>query len=923
MAGESGRDNRDGKDCGDIGAEPVAGVGRGGSGAASATEGESEARFHLLERLAPVGFAVCDAEGRILHASPRLVDMFGYTREDVATLAEWWPRAYPDEALRNRIRREWEGAAAKARASRSEIEPMEAPVTCKDGTVRQTEFRMASNGSVDVIVLMDVTARRGAEAALRQSEGRYQAFVDASSDLFFIKDERRRYVAANRATLEFFGLAREALLGKTDHELMDAAGEARCAESDRRALEAGRPVVAEETVGGLVFETTKFPVPLAGDQQGIGAIIRDITARRRIEEALRKSEEQYRALVESSFDTIMRFDRGLRHVYVNPKVEAETGIPSSAFIGRTHREMGFPERLVLLWEKTLERVFETRTTQRIEFQLPRGYWIDWLCAPELGPDGEAHGVVTMARDVTDRKRAEMALREKAALLEAQLNATIDGILVVDEHAQRVVTNRRIVEIFQVPPEVMADPDDAALLNHVVGMTRQPEEFLAKVKSLYARPTETSRDEIELTNGVLLDRYSAPVLGKDGKYYGRIWTFRDVTERRRAEEEREKLREQLAQANKMESIGRLAGGVAHDFNNMLSVILGHVEMALSGLEPGGVLRSDLQAISKAAKRSADLTRQLLAFARKQAVDPKPLDLNSAVGNMLDMLRRLMGENIVLAWEPGADLWPVLMDPSQLDQILANLCVNSRDAIVGAGSVAIGTRNVELDEIACAGRPDWAPGEYVELRVSDDGCGMDKKTVERVFEPFFTTKEMGKGTGLGLATVYGVVRQNCGFVGVESEPGRGSTFRIFLPRHTGETAPPAGKATACVENGRETVLLVEDDADILSMVGSMLGRLGYCVLPAATPAEAIRLAETHGDRIQLLMTDVIMPEMNGHELAKHLRLRSPGLKVLYVSGYTADIIARHGIMNPGVRFLQKPFSPEDLAARIREALGGDAP
>jgi len=430
-----------------------------------------------------------------------------------------------------------------------------------------------------------------------------------------------------------------------------------------------------------------------------------------------------------------------------------------------------------------------------------------------------------------------------------------------------------------------------------------------------------------------------ILSKSGKVYLVEWRVRrargeaggagvivgvgtDITERKRVEEEREKLQEQLSQAQKMESIGRLAGGVAHDFNNMLSVILGHVEMALEGLDPSQDLHADLQAISKAAKRSADLTRQLLAFARKQTVDPRPLDLNATVTNVLKMLRRLMGEDIRLEWAPGAGLWPVLMDPSQVDQILANLCANARDAISGAGRVTIRTANVTLDAAACAGEGDLEPGEYVELSVTDDGIGMDKETLSRVFEPFFTTKEVGKGTGLGLATVYGVVRQNRGFVRAESEPGRGSTFRIWLPRHVGEAEAVVEKAAAGARGGPETILLSEDDPAILSMMKSMLGRMGYRVLAAATPSEAIRLAEAHGGGIDLLMTDVIMPEMNGYELAAQVKRRCPDLKVLYVSGYTADIIARRGVLAAGVSSIQKPFSPEELAAKTREALGGAA-
>ncbi len=399
-------------------------------------------------------------------------------------------------------------------------------------------------------------------------------------------------------------------------------------------------------------------------------------------------------------------------------------------------------------------------------------------------------------------------------------------------------------------------------------------------------------------------------------------FQDITERKQAEEERARLQIQLNQAQKMESVGRLAGGVAHDFNNMLGVILGHTDLAMEQVDPAQPLYADLEAIQKAAKRSADLTRQLLAFARRQTVTPVPLDLNTTIEGMLKMLQRLIGEDIDLRWVPASDLWKVKMDPSQIDQILANLCVNARDAITDTGKITIETQNCSLDENYCADHPGFTPGEYVRLSVSDDGCGMNKETLEHIFEPFFTTKELGRGTGLGLATVYGIVRQNGGFINLYSEPEMGSVFSIYLPRHAGEMEPqPKETRSKSVVSGNETILLVEDESAILDMTTMMLQRLGYRVLVASTPADAIRLAQEQTAPIHLLITDVIMPEMNGHELAKQLLARYPGLKQLFMSGYTADVIAHHGVLEEGVQFIQKPFTLQNLSEKIREALEQD--
>jgi DNA-binding response OmpR family regulator/signal transduction histidine kinase len=398
---------------------------------------------------------------------------------------------------------------------------------------------------------------------------------------------------------------------------------------------------------------------------------------------------------------------------------------------------------------------------------------------------------------------------------------------------------------------------------------------------------------------------------------------DITGRKEAEREREKLQEQFIQAQKMESVGRLAGGVAHDFNNKLGVIMGYTDMVLNSTDQDQPLFKYLMEIRKATESSANLTRQLLAFARKQTISPVALDLNQTVESMLKMLRRLIGEDISLVWMPGAELWPVNMDPTQIDQILANLCVNARDAIAGVGKVTIQTLNIAFDEQYCAVHADAAPGEYVQLAVSDSGCGMDRETLNRLFEPFFTTKGVGKGTGLGLATVYGIVRQNNGFINVYSEPGYGATFRIYLPRHAVRPEQIRGeRSVAPTARGRETILVVEDDAAILDLVKIVLESLGYLVLAASTPGEALRLAKEHGGEIRLLLTDVIMPEMTGLDLANQLTILYPTLRLLFMSGYTGNIIAHHGVLDENVNFIQKPFSSQGLAAKVREILDREA-
>ena len=392
-------------------------------------------------------------------------------------------------------------------------------------------------------------------------------------------------------------------------------------------------------------------------------------------------------------------------------------------------------------------------------------------------------------------------------------------------------------------------------------------------------------------------------------------------RMKVEEERNILEIQLRQANKMEAVGQLAGGVAHDFNNMLGVILGHAEMAMEQCDSSLPIYIDLSEIVKAAQRSADLTRQLLTFARKQVIAPKAIDVNLILENAAKMLQRITGENISFIMNPAANLWKIKMDPSQLEHALANLCVNARDAITNVGNIVIETKNCSFDEEYCSHHPHFVPGEFVRIAVSDDGCGMDQETLSRIFEPFYTTKEVGKGSGLGLAMVYGVLQQNKGFINVVSKPGQGSTFELYLPRHTGEDGQENGKVMVRSPlSTPKTILLVEDEAGLLKLIKTFLETQGHLVFAVDAPSRAIVQAKELGSKIDLIVTDVVMPEMNGSELVEQLKVLNPRLKHLFMSGYTASMIAQHGILAEGVHLIQKPFSKEAFIAKVNEVLEG---
>ena len=516
----------------------------------------------------------------------------------------------------------------------------------------------------------------------------------------------------------------------------------------------------------------------------------------------------------------------------------------------------------------------------------------------------------LRREVDAHRRTERALGASEAKARGIIDHVGLGVAVVDPEMVVLDTNPRVREWFPV-----ADP--GRQLHCFEWFCQEKRDNVCEECPV----SRTLRDGVvhAATRTVLRDgvtrsyhQVSSPVLDEEGRVTAAIVIIEDVTERLAAQA-------QASQNQKMEAIGRLAGGVAHDFNNMLQVILGHAELALDECGPDDAVAGNIREIVGAADRSAGLVAQLLAFARRQVTAPRNLDLNATIDGTISMLQRLIGENIALEWRPGDDVWPVRMDPAQLDQVLANLCVNARDAVGDTGNIVIETGNGAFDEAWCAANPDFKPGDYALLTVSDDGCGMDRETQARLFEPFFTTKSLGRGTGLGLATVYGIVRQNGGFIKVYSEPGRGTTFRICLPRHADEAAlPPAEETMAAAATGNEVLLLVEDEPRLLSMAQAMLTRLGYRVVAQGSPEAALAAAAQLEGPIDLLVTDVIMPGMDGRELSRRLCERRPDLRTLFMSGYSGNIIAHHGVLEPGVHFLQKPFTTRDLAAAVRAAL-----
>ncbi|MFH1488026.1 MAG: GAF domain-containing protein, partial [Pseudomonadota bacterium] len=619
----------------------------------------------------------------------------------------------------------------------------------------------------------------------------------------------------------------------------------------------------------------------------------------------------------------------------------------------------------------LSRLRESGTIEEAEMEvetLQGTYLIS--CTPVFDAQGSLEKIIHIATDITEIKRTETVLRRNRLLLE--LVSHVQGKVIQDVPPNDIFETmlegflKLTQSEYGFMGEVLFTPENRPYLKtHALTNIAWDEKTQAfyqehapkgleffNLDTLYGEALKTLRPVIaddpagDPRSGGLPEGHpplrsflGIPLL-KDKQLIGLVGianrpngydesiiaflqpllaTYASVIEFYRNRKAREELEGQLLQAQKMESVGRLAGGVAHDFNNMLSVIMGNAELALSEADPKEPLHKNLQEILNAAQRSAGIIRQLLAFARKQTIDPKVLDLNGTVEGMLRMFRRLIGEDIDLTWRPDTKLWPVKMDPSQIDQILANLCVNARDAISGTGKITIETENVVLDEAYCSEHAGFVPGEYVMLALSDDGYGMDKEILANVFEPFFTTKGVGKGTGLGLSTVYGIVRQNQGFVNVYSEPDKGTTFRIYLPQHRGEAEAGLEETEDQMPQGRgEIILIVEDEASVLKVGKEILDRLGYTVLAAGGPGKAMETARGYSGQIHLLLTDVVMPEMSGKDLAGEITKIRPNTKTLFMSGYTANAIVQHGILDKGLHFIQKPFTHESLARKIRELL-----
>jgi two-component system, cell cycle sensor histidine kinase and response regulator CckA len=758
--------------------------------------------------------------------------------------------------------------------------------------------------------------------ALRQSEARYRHLIEHATDIIYTHTLDGRIITVNKVVETVLGYSREELVGKSIFGLIVPEHRDLSRRMAEEKVQSPSVTSTTYTIEALHKNGDRVPLEVStqvitdqGAPLAIQGVARDVTERQRAARKLQEREHFYRTITERSTDILVITDGDGTVRYLSPSFEAVLGYKGETLLGQQRFDLVHPDdvaRLERMLQDLVANVTEFSTIEvRVRDSGGKYRHMD-LRARNLLADPIINGIVIDCRDVTDRKLAEQALRRSEERFRKVIETSGEGIAIRDPAGYLTFANSRFAEMLGYPVGEMIG-------KHVREIVAP--EFLTVLQQSFERRKRSGHAEsIDLQfvrrDGGKVDAIIAasPMYDEHGNFIGSLGMITDITERKRLEA-------QLRQSQKMEAVGRLAGGVAHDFNNLLTAIRGHVDLLLQELEPGSALREDVQEIGKAAVRAASLTQQLLAFSRRQMLQPVVLHLDDVVRDIESLLRRLISEDIALDITLKAGSSRVRADRSQVEQVLMNLVVNARDAMPNGGRIRIVTSTIVVDEEFTRTNPGAMPGEYVKLCVEDTGVGMDPQTLSHVFEPFFTTKDVGKGTGLGLATVYGIVKQSGGYIRVTSEIGRGSTFEIYLPEVQDPVLPGREAERALPVDEREggTILVAEDEDAVRALTVRILRKRGYQVLEARDGRNALDIAREYDGDISLLVTDVIMPHMGGRELSERLAEIRPDIKILFMSGYTDDQLLQRGVLQSGSgNFLEKPFTPDALASKVREVL-----
>lgn len=870
----------------------------------------SNQRYQQLVDHAREGIITVAPDGHFHFVNDGICEILGYSRDELIglTIYDTYPARFVEQA-RTRMNQllssgwnKFERIAKKRDGSEIVIE----------ASAWKTE-----DGCLQAIV-RDITEKKAIEKELAASKELFSLFMKYSPVFTYIKEVTQtesRVLQASENFEQMVGIKGSDMVGKTMEELFPADFAAKITSDDWKVITDGVVLELEEELKDKTYTTIKFPIAQGGRNLLAGFTI-DITERKRADEERFKHEQTISAIVENSKDWIWTINLSGVHTYSNKAVQDILGYSVDEFAG-IGLELLHPDDLEMV-----NSIFPEWVSRRhgwnnfvLRWKAKDGsyHFLESSAVPIVSSQGELIGFQGVDRDVTERMRAEEAVKASERRFSQLIQNSYDTIVILDADGIQRYVSASAEKVHGYSPAELVDIPVIERMIH----PEDQERVLAAFRQIVETGSGGAQYRHKRKSGgwVHLEARGTNQLDNPD-IRGVVVNVSDVTERIKAQEEAARLREEVAQAQKLESIGKLAGGVAHDFNNMLGVILGHVELAQTMLGTEHPVSPHLKGIENAASRSAAITRQLLAFARKQAISPKVLNLNSAVEPMLKMIHRLIGEDIHLSWLPGGGLWNVKIDPSQVDQILANLATNARDAIPGSGSVEVRTGNIEIDTKYCAAHPGFLPGEYVVLTVADSGAGIAPEKLPFIFDPFFTTKDIGKGTGLGLATIYGIVKQNGGFIDVKSTLGQGSVFSIYLPK-TDETSHDDQLIAANAKKGHETILVVEDEVASLRLLNYYLTSLGYKVIVADNPVEGIRIANST-EYIDLLLTDVVMPIMDGKQLADELRAVHKNMRCLFMSGYTSDVLLDRGVIPEDMNFIQKPYTLKDMGAKVRWVL-----